>query len=145
MIYVLVLALSISTLLCGQSLRISGGLADDQVLQRDSAGRAKFRVEGTARNAEGRAVEARVLHRHMTIEGFDWKAIRRVNAGRWNAEIAGIPAGGPYRMEFRSAQSDDSIAVKDVLVGDLWIMGRQSNMQGYGDLIDVEKPHGLVH
>ena len=36
-------------------------------------------------------------------------------------------------------------AIEHILVGDLWVLAGQSNMQGVGDLIDVEAPSPLVH
>ena len=37
------------------------------------------------------------------------------------------------------------IFAQHVYVGDLWILAGQSNMQGYGDMIDVETPSPYVH
>lgn len=42
----------------------------------------------------------------------------------------GFPTGGPYETE----------GARDVLVGDLWVLAGQSNMEGVGDLIDIEMP-----
>ena len=47
----------------------------------------------------------------------------------------GLHAGGPYAIGDAS----------DVLVGDLWVLAGQSNMEGVGDLIDVETPLPWVH
>jgi hypothetical protein len=46
----------------------------------------------------------------------------------------GEPAGGPYEIE----------GAKDILVGDLWVLAGQSNMEGVGDLVDVEMPTPYV-
>jgi sialate O-acetylesterase len=46
-----------------------------------------------------------------------------------------LPVGGPYSVA----------GAQDVLVGDLWLLAGQSNMEGNGDLIDVETPSPLVH
>jgi len=46
--------------------------------------------------------------------------------GRWQAAIGPFPAGGPYTL---TAQTGDRKAqAKDVLVGDVWLCGGQSNM-----------------
>ena len=50
-------------------------------------------------------------------------------------ETVELPVGGPYEVG----------GEKNVLVGDLWVLAGQSNMEGVGDLIDVEEPHPLVH
>lgn len=131
--------------LAAQTLRITGGIADDQVLQRDSAGRATARITGTAERADGRAVEARVLRKHNVVDGLDWQPAGKISGGKWVAEVKDLPTGGPYRIELRAAGSADVQSVSDVLVGDLWILAGQSNMQGVGNLVDVEQPHDLVH
>ena len=50
-------------------------------------------------------------------------------------ETVELAAGGPY----------DVGGAKNVLVGDLWVLAGQSNMEGVGDMVDVEEPHPLVH
>ncbi len=50
-------------------------------------------------------------------------------------ETVTLPVGGPYEVG----------GAKNVLVGDLWILAGQSNMEGVGDLIDVETPSPFVH
>lgn len=49
-------------------------------------------------------------------------------------ETVTLPTGGPYTVG----------GAKDVLVGDLWVLAGQSNMEGVGDLIDVETPSPQV-
>ena len=46
-----------------------------------------------------------------------------------------LPTGGPYEVD----------GARDVLVGDLWVLAGQSNMEGVGDLVDVETPSPFVH
>ena len=50
-------------------------------------------------------------------------------------EAVELLSGGPYEVG----------GAKNVLVGDLWVLAGQSNMEGVGDLVDVEEPHPLVH
>ena len=52
-----------------------------------------------------------------------------------SGEILELSVGGPYEVG----------GAKNVLVGDLWILAGQSNMEGSADLVDVETPHPLVH
>ncbi len=52
-----------------------------------------------------------------------------------NSETVELPTGGPYQVG----------DAQNVLVGDLWVLAGQSNMEGVGDLTDVETPHPLVH
>ncbi|MDQ2798733.1 MAG: sialate O-acetylesterase [Armatimonadota bacterium] len=52
-----------------------------------------------------------------------------------SGEIITLAVGGPYEVG----------GAKNVLVGDLWVLAGQSNMEGVGDLVEVEPPHPLVH
>jgi sialate O-acetylesterase len=64
--------------------------------------------------------------------------------GKWSGVIGDVPTGGPYTLELRAAGSKP-VAVKHLLVGDLWILGGQSNMEGVADLVDVQAPDPLVN
>jgi hypothetical protein len=46
----------------------------------------------------------------------------------------GLAVGGPYAIE----------GAQNILVGDLWVLAGQSNMEGVGDLVDVETPSPYV-
>ncbi len=52
-----------------------------------------------------------------------------------SGETLELPTGGPHEVG----------GAKNVFVGDLWVLAGQSNMEGVGDLVDVETPHPLVH
>jgi sialate O-acetylesterase len=52
-----------------------------------------------------------------------------------NGESLTLKTGGPYQVG----------SATDVLVGDLWVLAGQSNMEGCGDLVDLESPDPLVH
>ena len=74
----------------------------------------------------------------MTIQSYqilqrDNDNIARVQLR--NGRSVELPVGGPYMV-------DDA---HDVYVGDLWILAGQSNMEGVGNLIDVEQPSPFVH
>ena len=47
--------------------------------------------------------------------------------GRWRASIGPFPAGGPYTLSASSGTARTE--AKDVLVGDVWLCGGQSNME----------------
>ncbi len=126
-----------------QDLRITSGAVDDQVFQRLSSGTADIAVGGSADAADGKAVEARIARKHQPVA--DWTAIASVKTKRWSGVVKNIPAGGPYRIDLRVAGSGAAASIHNILVGDLWVLAGQSNMQGVGDLIDVEMPHELVH
>ena len=71
------------------------------------------------------------LHDHQVLQQ-DADGVARVTLG--TGVTMELPAGGPYEVDGAR-----------VLVGDLWILAGQSNMEGVGDLNDVETPHPLVH
>ncbi len=47
--------------------------------------------------------------------------------GRWKAVLAPLEAGGPHVLTI--SQGQDKLEIKNVLVGEVWICGGQSNMQ----------------
>ncbi len=134
-----------TSLVSAQALRVERGAADYQVFQRGPGNTADIRVEGAASGAGGGTVEARAVKAGMTVEGFDWKAAGKVAGGRWSAEVKGLPAGGPYRLEFRAAGSPMVASIANVLVGDLWVLAGQSNMEGVGNLEGVPLPSAMVN
>jgi len=73
------------------------------------------------------------LHDHQVLQrGAD----RQAHVDVEGVGTLTLPTGGPYTAD----------TAKDVLVGDLWVLAGQSNMEGVGDLgADVETPHPLVH
>ncbi|MFN7936569.1 MAG: sialate O-acetylesterase [Bryobacteraceae bacterium] len=135
-------ALLLPSLLFSQRIEISAGAVDDQVFQRDDEGRASIELTGTALSLNGRAVEIRATGKHGPLPGKDWTAAGKIAANKWSAKID-LPTGGPYRLEVRANNITQS--VNNILVGDLWVLAGQSNMEGVGDLVNVEPPNGLIH
>lgn len=125
-----------------QPARITGGAADYQVFQRGSGDRAGIALEGTAASGP---VEARLVLRGVSAPGFDWKAVGKAQGGKWSARLEGVPVGGPYTLEVRAGGGEATDRVAGLLVGDLWVLAGQSNMEGVGDLLDVQPPNGLVN
>lgn len=136
-----------SAALVGQEVRVTGGVADDQVLQRNAENRADLNLSGTiaGKRSNGKAIEARLVSGPAVVRGFDWIEIGRAQRQKWSGELKGIPAGGPYKLEVRAAGSHSVYFVDGLLVGDLWVLAGQSNMEGVGDLIDVQPPIAQVH
>jgi sialate O-acetylesterase len=63
----------------------------------------------------------------VTVTIGDMKAVAMADAdGRWLVRIAAPPVGGPYAL---SVTGKNSITLKDVLCGEVWICSGQSNMQ----------------
>lgn len=91
-----------------------------RVFQRGRNGRATIPLEdGIAR--------ARVLSGKKTVCGWAPSP----------GGVEGVPTGGPYTLETETTGGQRH-QVKDLYVGDLWLLAGQSNMDGYGKLIDLE-------
>ena len=74
----------------------------------------------------------------MTVQNYQILQRDKDNIARVrlkNGQSIELPVGGPYTV-------DDA---HDVYVGELWILAGQSNMEGVGDLIDIESPSPFVH
>jgi len=121
-------------------MKIISGLFDSGVLQRTGEDASDASITGKCK-ANG-PVLARVTRDGAELPGFDGVAIGQAEKGRFSARLAGLPVGGPYAVELQVG--GEHMTVKDVLVGDVWILGGQSNMQGCGVTADGEKPHPLV-
>lgn len=140
-----ILAALFALALPAQDITLSG-LVNHQVIQRNDSMRADLRLAGSATpRANGKYIEARVLQDGAAVTGLDWTPLVRAAAGRWSGELRNVPAGGPYRIEVRVSGVPGVAAAEDILVGDLWILAGQSNMEGYGNLTDVQQPLKQVH
>jgi sialate O-acetylesterase len=131
-----------------QDIRITSGPVDNQVFQRNADQTADLRLSGTAINkkANNKEIEARLIGAdNSTVAGFDWTVVGKVQKLKWSGEVKRVPMGGPYRLEVRLQGSDSVLTLANLLVGDLWVLAGQSNMEGHGDLIDVVQPAPLVH
>ncbi|MFL6682797.1 MAG: sialate O-acetylesterase [Burkholderiaceae bacterium] len=63
----------------------------------------------------------------LTVELGGRQARTHVGAdGRWRVQLAALPAGGPHRLR---VIGDQTVEVGDVLMGDVWLLGGQSNME----------------
>ena len=124
------------------------GVVDDQVFQRNEKDRAAVAASGTCAAAAVK-IQARVTRRGDALEGLDWRDAGTAKDGAWRATVEGLPVGGPYGVEFRAVDQGgatvESGAVRNILVGDLWVLGGQSNMTGNGKLLDVQPPDPRVH
>jgi sialate O-acetylesterase len=136
-----------SFFLAAQEVRITHGAADDQVFQRNTEGFANIQLSGSAtgRKTNGKPVEVRVTSKAGPVAGLDWTPIAKAQKGVWSGEIQRIPTGGPYKIEVRLEGTPGVNPVNQIFVGDLWLLAGQSNMEGVGDLIDVQPPSEMVH
>ena len=126
-------------------MNITTGLFDHMVLQRNSKDVCEAKISGTIKKPGKFKVSVKHYKKklkNVTIEltsliGLEFQAI-----------IIGIPAGGAYNLKIvvkdETGETVDSIKVKDVLVGDVWMLAGQSNMQGIGYMKDALKPDPLT-
>lgn len=83
-----------------------------------------------------------VLQRELAIPVWGWADARewvnvefnakkyRVRAdkeGKWSLKLDAFSAGGPYTLSVNTKK--ESVVYSDVLVGDVWLLGGQSNME----------------
>ena len=101
--------------LCAPSLfaepRLPHLFSDHMVLQRN----AEIRVWGWADPGEKVTV---------TLAG-QMREVTGAADSRWQVALAALPAGGPFVLEVRGKQT---IVVKDVMIGEVWVASGQSNM-----------------
>lgn len=86
---------------------------DGMVLQRDR----RNPVWGAA-SVDGAKVSVEFLGREIDTT---------VKDGKWRADLEPASAGGPYEIKIKCR--GDEITIRDVLVGEVWIAGGQSNME----------------
>lgn len=113
---------------------------DYQVIQRDE------RDRGTCAVAVPTALQG-VARFRTSVEGggrvvrSGEVAPRDLAGGGRGIVLDGIPVGGPYTVTVTAADRADArpLVVRHVLVGDLWVLGGQSNMFGI-DIIKEKLP-----
>ena len=106
----LILALLATT--AQADVRLSEVFGDHMVLQRDRP----LRVWGQA--TPGKT---------LTIDLGGRTGTAHVGAdGRWRVQLAPLPAGGPHRLV---VTGDNTAVLNDILIGDVWLLGGQSNME----------------
>jgi sialate O-acetylesterase len=86
--------------------------ADHMVLQRDQ----DIPVWGWADPRE----KVEVIFKDKTYK------IRADKTGKWEVKMDPSSAGGPYTL---TVNGEKTLSIKDVLVGDVWLLGGQSNME----------------
>jgi len=121
---------------------IESGLLEHGVLQRtrDNVSDVRFIGKGSS---DGPVV-AHVTKEGATVAGFDNVIVGGVARGVLRGWLAKLPVGGPYDVALRVQGTEDETTVRDVLVGDLWVLAGQSNMEGCGARSEAVKPHPMV-
>ncbi len=127
-------------------MQLKTGLYDHMVLQRNRSGKSDALFEGVT-SASGKVV-ARISQNGKALRGMASINVGKAAKRKFTGRLRGIPTGGPYDIELSVVDSKgkahDSIHITDVLVGDVWVLAGQSNMQGVGLLADAMPPHEMV-
>jgi sialate O-acetylesterase len=133
--------------LSAQEIRVTRGAVDQQVFQRNAEGFSNVLLTGSAtgRKTNGKMVQVRVSSKTGLVPGFDWLPLAKIKKSAWSGELQRLPTGGPYQVDVRIEGTAAMFSVHHLLVGDLWILAGQSNMEGVGNLIDVQPPSEMVH
>ncbi|CAM2767838.1 sialate O-acetylesterase [Rariglobus hedericola] len=121
-------------------MKILQGLSEGQVVQRIGRKGATVRLSGES--AEVAPVLATIEGARGALKGWKARRVGTAGRGRFSAELAGVPAGGPYRLTLRCGA--EQVRVKEFYAGDVWLMAGQSNMEGVGDMSAPVKPHPLI-
>jgi len=127
---------------------ITRGLESHQVVQRDENDQGTIHCEGTC-EVDGEVWARVFMPKRRNPPGIKLHRAGAARNHQWSATIRGIPVGGEWMVELSVRDSagrplSKTAGAWPVLVGDLWILAGQSNMQGYGDMTGVEEPSPLV-
>ncbi len=127
-------------------MEILDGIMDRQVLQRNSRDFCDVLVSGKCLT-DG-CIQMRVIKNGQTLKDLNSKTVAHVKKGKFFFNLRCIPVGGPYDITFELIDSKedlfDQVHIKDVMVGDVWILGGQSNMEGIALLKDAATPDPMV-
>lgn len=115
-------------------VRLPKLISDGMILQRD----AHTRLWGYA--APGEKIT-------LDFNGQQWHTTAS-NEGKWSLLLSPQKAGGPYTLQFTGS---NTVTVKDVLFGDVWVCSGQSNMEltmerlrdKYADIIAASDNNGI--
>jgi sialate O-acetylesterase len=127
-------------------MEIISGLFDNMVLQRGAKDVSNAAFSGACSVAG--IVTATVMRRASKRAVLKSGTVGKAAGGRLRGTISGVPTGGPYDIalciENASGARRDELTIRNILVGDVWILAGQSNMEGVGYRKDGLKPHPLV-
>lgn len=109
----LLAAACLTSTLASATVRLPKLVGDNMVLQRDT----KLPLWGWA--APGETVT-------VTFRGKTYPAKAAGADGKWTVTLPPTAAGGPFEM---TVQGSNTLTIRDILVGDVWVAGGQSNME----------------
>lgn len=127
-------------------MQIEASIFNHCVLQRNGGNVSDAPISG-ATDAVG-DVKIHVSRAGRVPAGFRGKKIGTAKNGRFTGRVTGLPVGGPYQIEVQVLDATGKIAdratITDVLVGDVWLLAGQSNMEGVARRINALPRHPMV-
>ena len=125
----LVFALLISNLVSAQ-LRLPAIISDNMILQQN----AKVALWGWGQPGE----------KVIIVNDWNNKTVTTIAdaSGKWLTYVTTTKAGGPYRLTFKSS---NTIEVKNILFGEVWLSSGQSNMEFFVGKIANSSYTGVVN
>ena len=118
------------------------GAVDYRVYQRSDDNVATIPLQGACVLDGLGKLRVRLMTDRGVPDGFDWKIVGAYRNRGYNAQLKQVPTGGPYRIDIQFLDKKNvprvTKSIHHILVGDLWILAGQSNMQGVGDLASAE-------
>jgi carbohydrate esterase-like sialic acid-specific acetylesterase len=129
-------------------MKILNGLWDHQVLQRNKRNLSETFITGKSSKAGTLFLSVTNASTNKSLPNLAKKKISTIKRGNFKTKITGLPTGGPYNLTLKLVDKNNNtiskFTVQDILVGDLWILAGQSNMEGIGLLKDAAKPNKNV-
>jgi sialate O-acetylesterase len=122
-------------------MELLAGLMSHQVLQRNRRNLCETVLAG--RSPIAGPLQVRVTANGRVLRGWACKTLARVHVGEFTCVLRGVPVGGPYTIAIRIG-NDDPLTFENILVGDVWLLGGQSNMEGLGLRAEATGPHPKV-
>ena len=122
-------------------MQVSQGLFAHMVVQRNKSNQSRAPFAGTC--AGNGVIQLRVRANGKTLSGWNWKKVGTANGRKFAGTISGLKVGGPYDLDLRLVNKGTVLAetsVADILVGDVWVLAGQSNMEGVGWLTNKLAP-----
>ncbi|MEI7436111.1 MAG: sialate O-acetylesterase [bacterium] len=109
-------------------MKVLVGLFDHMVIQRNTKNVSEAFFSGMS-DLSGNLF-ATVYKGRQVLRGFEQYKAGQAGEGIFSGTLKGVPAGGPYRVDL--TLGDARCVIRDILVGDVWLLAGQSNMGGAG-------------